>query len=149
MGQQQLLLIILVTILCGIATVVAITVFDDSATKLNNDAVRQDLLTIAASVQSYKMKPVMLGGGGGSFDGFTLAKIAFPAEEMTPDGLHARNANGVYHVHSVTSEEIGLWGEPTMEVGGPIDINTLVSDSDYFDLTISGDTVIWTNMPGE
>ena len=147
MGQQQLLLVILVTILVGIATVIAITVFSDSSTKLNNDAVRQDLIAISASVQTYFMKPEMLGGGGGTFDDFTLVKIAFPGDEFSPDGLHARNSNGVYHVYSVSTTEIGLWGEPLMEVGGPIDITTLVSDEDYFDVTIRKDTLIWNNAP--
>lgn len=147
MGQQQLLLVILVTILVGIATVVAINIFGDASNKMNNDAVRQDLIAISASVQSYLLKPPMLGGGGGSFDGFTFQKIAFPAEEISADGLHARNANGVYHVYNVSSTEIGLWGEPMMEVGGPVDISTLVSDSDYYDMTVSKDTVIWNNTP--
>lgn len=147
MGQQQLLLVILVTVLVGIATVIAITVFGDASNSLNNDAVRQDLIAISASVQSYVQKPPMLGGGGGSFDGFTFHKIGFPADEISEDGLHARNANGVYHVHNVTSSEVGLWGEPMMEVGGPIDISTLVSDSDYFDLLVTKDNITWVNTP--
>ncbi|MCP9291966.1 MULTISPECIES: hypothetical protein [Gracilimonas] len=147
MGQQQLLLVILVAVLVGIATVIAITVFGDASNSMNNDAVRQDLITISASVQSYVQKPPMLGGGGGSFDGFTFHKIAFPADEISEDGLHARNANGVYHVYSVTPTEVGLWGEPMMEVGGPVDISTLVSDSDYFDLVVSKDDIVWTNTP--
>ena len=147
MGQQQLLLVILVTVLVGIATVVAITVFDDASNSLNNDAVRQDLIAISASVQSYLQKPPMLGGGGGSFEGFTFDKIAFPAEEISDDGLHARNANGVYHIYSVSPTEVGLWGEPMMEVGGPIDISSLVSDSDYFDLVVTKDNITWNNTP--
>lgn len=147
MGQQQLLLVILVVILVGIATVIAIAVFGDASGSLNNDAVRQDLVSISASVQAYLQKPTMLGGGGGSFEGFDFNKIAFPAEEISDDGMHARNANGVYHIYSVTATEIGLWGEPMMEVGGPVDITSLVSDSDYYDLVVSKNDIVWENTP--
>lgn len=40
MGQQQLLLVILVTIIVGIATVVAINTFSSAADSANLDAVR-------------------------------------------------------------------------------------------------------------
>ncbi|MDZ7806938.1 MAG: hypothetical protein U5K71_07465 [Gracilimonas sp.] len=53
MGQQQLLLVILVTIIVGIATVVAINTFGSAADSANLDAVRQDVATIAASAQGY------------------------------------------------------------------------------------------------
>ncbi|MFD2533286.1 hypothetical protein [Gracilimonas halophila] len=147
MGQQQLLLVILVVVLVGIATVIAITVFGDASSSLNNDAVRQDLITISASVQSYLQKPPMMGGGGGSFEGFDFTKIAFPAEEISDDGMHARNANGVYHIFSVSSTEVGLWGEPMMEVGGPVDISSLVSDSDYYELIVTKNDISWSNTP--
>lgn len=147
MGQQQLLLVILVVVLVGIATVIAISVFGTASSSLNNDAVRQDLVSISASVQGYLQKPPMLGGGGGSFEGFDFNKIGFPADEISEDGMHARNANGVYHIYNVTPTEIGLWGEPMMEVGGPVDISSLVSDSDYFDLIVTKNDISWENIP--
>ena len=147
MGQQQLLLVILVTILVGIATVIAINVFGEASNSMNNDAVRQDLVAISVNVQSYLQKPPMLGGGGGSFEDFDFTKIAFPAEEISDDGMHARNANGVYHIYNVTPTEVGLWGEPMMEVGAPVDISSLVSDSDYYDLIVTKDDITWNNTP--
>ena len=68
MGQQQLLLVILVTILVGIATVVAINVFGDAAIQANRDAVRQDLLTASAQAQAIWARPNALGGVQGEFD---------------------------------------------------------------------------------
>jgi Tfp pilus assembly protein PilE len=79
MGQQQLLLVILVTIIVGIATVVAINTFGAAADSANVDAVRQDLASIAAAAQGYYMKPEMLGGGGRTFEGITFNDIAFGA----------------------------------------------------------------------
>ncbi|HYX08702.1 MAG TPA: hypothetical protein VE912_18365, partial [Bacteroidales bacterium] len=62
MGQQQLLLVILVTIIVGVATVVALNVFGNSASNANLDAARQDVLQIATSAQGWYIKPNMMGG---------------------------------------------------------------------------------------
>lgn len=67
MGQQQLLLVILVTILVGIATVVAINVFGTAAEEANRDAVRQDMLTAAAQAQAIHARPQALDGAGRDF----------------------------------------------------------------------------------
>jgi len=91
MGQQQLLLTILVTIIVGIASVVAINTFSSAADSANLDAVRQDLAQIASSSQAYYIKPTMLGGGGNSF-----ATITFPADSIRSGSLQADNPNGQY-----------------------------------------------------
>jgi type II secretory pathway pseudopilin PulG len=96
MGQQQLLLVILVTIIVGIATVVAINTFGAAADSANIDAVRQDVAQIAAAAQGYYMKPEMLGGGGRSFADITFNDIAFAASGISNDGTTAINENGIY-----------------------------------------------------
>ncbi|WP_018127777.1 hypothetical protein [Balneola vulgaris] len=145
MGQQQLLLIILVTIICGIATVVAINTFNSANDQANKDAVRADLAALASSAQGYFMKPEMLGGGGNSFTGFTFRSVAFPIDQITDDGLHVRNANGTYHVWSVSADSIGIYGEPITELEGSVDITSLVSDSDFFSISIKKDGITWLN----
>ena len=71
MGQQQLLLIILGVIVVGIAVAVGITMFNDSATSANRDAVTNDLINLASRAQQYYRRPTALGGGGGSFAGLS------------------------------------------------------------------------------
>ena len=95
MGQQQLLLVILVTIIVGIATVVAINTFGSAADSANVDAVRQDLASIAAAAQGYYMKPEMLGGGSRSFGGLDFEGMAVPGE-VDGTGLILTNENGTY-----------------------------------------------------
>jgi Tfp pilus assembly protein PilE len=95
MGQQQLLLVILVTIIVGIATVVAINTFSSAADTANIDAVNQDIASIAAAAQGYYMKPEMMGGGGNSFDGIDFTKIANPGTIGSSTTI-AYNANGTY-----------------------------------------------------
>ena len=100
MGQQQLLLVILVTIIVGIATVVAINTFSSAADSANLDAVRQDLASIASSAQGYYMKPSMLGGGGNEFTDASWTNIgAIPCNLEQDDGTaynNCVNENGTY-----------------------------------------------------
>ena len=106
MGQQQLLLVILVTILVGIATVVAINVFGTAAEQGNRDAVRQDLLTASAGAQAIWARPASLAGVGGNFADtqvsnrqfFRLLGIpgSFTVEGETVSENEIGNENGTY-----------------------------------------------------
>src|SRR5690554_6892767 len=100
MGQQQLLLIILVAITVGIATVIAITTFSSAADAANRDAVRQDMTNIASSAHGYYMKPIFLGGGGKSFTGITFKDISFPSDGINSAGNVAQNQNGRYEIEA-------------------------------------------------
>ncbi len=97
MGQQQLLLVILVTIIVGIATVVAINTFSSAADSATLDSVRQDLTSISSSAQSYYLKPEMLGGGGRDFDGLTFNNITFSGNAS--DAYTATNEYGTYVIN--------------------------------------------------
>lgn len=89
MGQQQLLLVILVTILVGIAAVVAIDTMQEARSNSNETAVRQDILMILNDAQIYYQKPEMVGGGSNSFDGISQQNIL----SIKPD-----NENGSYEI---------------------------------------------------
>ncbi len=103
MGQQQLLLVILVTIIVGVATVVAINVFGTSAINANKDAVRQDMLTIGSQAQGWYMKPTMMGGGGGSFQNITFDNMGFGySQKISP--TEVKNANGTYTIKVVNNK---------------------------------------------
>lgn len=123
MGQQQLLLIILVTIIVGIATVVAITTFSETQKSVNRDAVRQDLASIASAAQSYYNKPRMLGGGGGTFTGLTLADISFAMDTSNAAGTIARNANGIFYIVNVSAQTFVIDGDPKSDVTGSQDLD--------------------------
>jgi len=121
MGQQQLLLVILVTILVGIATVVAINTFGSSNVNANRDAVRNDIAAIATAAQAWYIKPGMLGGGNNSFDGSTMnpagsgltfRQIGFAAETISEDGLTATNLNGTYEL-TIAAQSITVVATPS------------------------------------
>ena len=114
MGQQQLLLVILVTILVGIATVVAINTFGSSNINANRDAVRNDVAAIAASAQSWYIKPTMLGGGGNAFTGLTDFEMIGYRTTVTTDAANVfKNANGVYTLSVTDASTLSIVAIPT------------------------------------
>ena len=123
MGQQQLLLVILVTIVVGIATVVALNIFGTSAEQANHDAVRQDLAQIATSAQGWYIKPAMLGGGDNSFANVDFRKVTFPGtigadEAGDPDPMISTNMNGTYIIQDgANATEFRVRGYPSSQEG--------------------------------
>lgn len=75
MGSQQLLLIVLGVIIVGVAVAAGIAIFGGNADQANRDAISQDVLRMASTAQGYYRKPKLLGGGGQSFTGITLAAL--------------------------------------------------------------------------
>ena len=75
MGQQQLLIVILVTIVVGIATIVAVNTFQQSHESANMDAVRQDILMAHAQSKSFFLKSTSMGGGNGSYTNITIDEL--------------------------------------------------------------------------
>ncbi|HEX6982257.1 MAG TPA: hypothetical protein VF181_05810 [Balneolaceae bacterium] len=114
MGQQQLLLVILVTIIVGIATVVGINIFGASAASANRDAVRQDILMIASSAQSWHLMPKMMGGGGNTFTGLNFHNFSFPADQINSDGSIAINLNGLYEL-TVSADQFTITAHPSSD----------------------------------
>lgn len=145
MGQQQLLLVILVTIIVGIATVVAINIFGSSATQANEDAVRQDMATIGTMAQAWYARPAMLGGGGRSYavdptadpvvPAVTFAAIGFPCDEENPT-ITCTNANGVYTISNPTTLEFVLEGDPN---ASEVVFTSTVGASGTFNITVKTD----------
>jgi len=89
MGQQQLLITILVTIIIGVATVIAINTMRSSRADANKASVRQDILMVLNDAQIYYRKSKMMGGGGNSFDGISPNNIV---------SLDPENENGTYTI---------------------------------------------------
>ena len=80
MGQQQLLLLILSSIVVSIAVYTGVRLFETHNQEQNRDRLQTELMHIYVLANEYKMKPVSLGGGGGSYNGFELP-MAFAHEE--------------------------------------------------------------------
>ena len=90
MGQQQLLLIVLGVIIVGIAVVVGINLFNANAEESAKDTIASEATNLGAMCLQYFKKPLALGGGGNSFDGF----VTPPALATTTSGTYAVTPNG-------------------------------------------------------
>ena len=99
MGQQQLLLIVLGTIIVGVAVVVGINMFTTGAINSERDALILDINTVAASAASYWRKPAALGGGARSFVGIS---------DITSFGSDSSTMNGNFVMSSVTANQFVL-----------------------------------------
>ena len=86
MGQQQLLLIVLGTIIVGVAVVVGINMFTTGAINAEREALLLDVNNIASNAIAYWRKPAALGGGARSYVDITLALM----------GANASNINGAF-----------------------------------------------------
>ncbi|MCX7875278.1 MAG: hypothetical protein N2321_03805 [Melioribacteraceae bacterium] len=73
MGQQQLLLILLGTLIVGVAIFVGINLFKSNAIESKRSIITNELVNLAAMAQNYYLKPLALGGGGRKFTGWSIA----------------------------------------------------------------------------
>ncbi|MEX2573312.1 MAG: hypothetical protein WD317_03405 [Balneolaceae bacterium] len=132
MGQQQLLLVILVTIIVGIATVVAINTFGSAADSANIDAVNNDIATLASAAQSHYMRPEILGGGGRTFTDLTFIGLSFPSVGISSTGLAAENENGRYVIETAL-ESFTITAYPASNSGytpGEVDEDGVLTPGD-------------------
>ena len=125
MGQQQLLLIVLGTIIVGVAVIVGINMFTTGAVNAERDALLQDVNNIASSAASYWRKPAVLGGGARDFTGVTSV-VTFGADSSNANGVFTMNVTsatqftltatgsneGVIIVATITQQ--GVSGTPTI-----------------------------------
>lgn len=113
MGQQQLLLIILVTVIVGIATVVAINVFGTSLVESNRDAIRKDLFIAGTNVQQIWARPLAINGTANDFNNLNNEQLLSRLNIIgNYENSVIENENGIYSLVSVGTSEIRLVSEP-------------------------------------
>lgn len=132
MGQQQLLLLILAAVIVGVAITLGINMFAQNSAQANQEAVVQDVLTIASRAQAWYRRPVQMGGGGRDWTangGVSLAKLNFPNS----------NANGGYTL-SAQPDELTITGTG-VESGDadpdPLVITAVISPDSVESMTIN------------
>jgi hypothetical protein len=136
MGQQQLLLVILVTIIVGIATVVAINIFGTAADQANRDAVRQDLMAAAVQAQGVWARPAMMNGADRDFQtyvsnnsvGELLELLNIPSNTFDGSSGTLENENGSYVLAQPgAADELQITATPSS--GGDAIIMNLTRDN--------------------
>lgn len=102
MGQQQLLIVVLVTILIGIATIVAISTLEDARIQSNQELIRQKMVEAGNLAQAYYRKSSMMGGGSRSFSNIDLEIV-----ELASDSTIA-----TFSLESITAQSFDIVAEP-------------------------------------
>jgi hypothetical protein len=74
MGQQQIFLILLSTIVVGVAIAIGITMFSAAATEINRDEIVSTLNSLGSMAQEYYLTPTSFGGGGKKYKGWKIPK---------------------------------------------------------------------------
>jgi hypothetical protein len=100
MGQNQLLLVILGTMLIGVAVYVGVSMFSANTVEATRNAIIIDLGTFAAKANAYYWKSATQAGGGKSFNGITLGQV-FPMKE---------NLNARYFIEAVQDDQCTITG---------------------------------------
>jgi hypothetical protein len=83
MGQQQILMIILGVIIVGIAIAVGIAQFGSGSISSSKDALVNDLNNLSINAFQYKSLPRSMGGGSGSYVGYTIPQKLRTNEDGT------------------------------------------------------------------
>ncbi len=110
MGQQQLLLIVLGVILVGVAVILGIQYFSVGAEEGAKDEITAHKLTVGANAQQWYRKPAAMGGGGGTFVGFT---------DHWTNNLQSlwSSTNGEYEPSDEGATSIVITGTPKTNLG--------------------------------
>ena len=103
MGQQQLLLLVLATVIVGLATVAGIQAFEQGSKRANQDALTQTAVKIASDAQANLQEPEALGGAGAdvvpddleSGEMPSLSSLGYKTDD-TSNQSHT-GGTGIYH----------------------------------------------------
>lgn len=133
MGQQQLLLLVVTTVIVGLALIIGVEVFGSSMAKANEDSVRKDIIEISSRLQQYYRTPQELGGGGYNFaSSLTFNNIGYYDDGVSGTGYE--NANGTYTI-SVSGSVVTIEG--TGNEAGTTLTYTLTANSTLRKLTLA------------
>ena len=77
MGQQQLLLLVLSTVIVGLATVAGIQAFSENQEQAAQDAITQRAITVIQDLKGGMSKPAQLGGITGTGKKSALKRVGY------------------------------------------------------------------------
>ena len=105
MGQQQLFLVLLSTVVVGIALVMGITMYNENARAASQSDVSDALMTIAARAQGWYRRPEQIGGGARSFAAIDWAKINFDSATTSGTFQISNRQQESFQVTGISKED--------------------------------------------
>ena len=122
MGQQQLILLVLATVIVGLAIVVGIAAFTQGGDRANADAMIQDAVTIASDIQSTIKKPQPFGGVE-NFANITFGALGYPAVGNGDIDDRYTNGNGEFVLSLIGTEGVLIEGFSTSDPNITVDLD--------------------------
>ena len=136
MGQQQLLLLVLSTVIVGLATVAGIQAFSEGQTQATQDALTQRGISIGQDISAALNKPDQLGG---------ISQTSSEEQIAAAAGLDAdANGNGIPADGAGDEADCDITDTDTIEItcaenGSTTDGNTSSSSQDNQTVTVETD----------
>jgi type II secretory pathway pseudopilin PulG len=120
MGQQQLLLLVLATVIVGLATVAGINAFEQNQKQASADAMTQEAMRIASDIQAYALKPEQMGGlasdkslGDINFDNLGQYNVSGSGPYEGPNGDYEINGSASSDACPNGGGDLNVLGENT------------------------------------
>lgn len=136
MGQQQLLLLVLAAVIVGLAVVTGINMFGANALQANEDAIRNDLVSLAGEAQAWYRRPAALGGGGNDFQTITAWT------QLNHAGTTSfANANATYTFNATAPNAFSIIGTSVQNHDNDATLLTLTATVTPNNVTIGVTTV--------
>ena len=103
MGQQQLLLLVLSTVIVGLATVAGIQAFSENQAQANRDALIQRANSLGAEILAAHNKPTQLGGIDLSSADSSAVKDAIGIQTDENEAIDAGGASNAWCIITTSS----------------------------------------------
>ena len=116
MGQQQLLLLILGVIIVGLAIAVGLSLFSAQSIQSNKDAIINDLNNLGAYCYQFKIRPLSMGGGSGSYANCTLPSKMSSNDNATY-ALSNKSANAIT-IKGTNANDIAAYVQGALDANG-------------------------------
>jgi len=118
LGQQQLLVLVLSTVIVALAIIVGAQAFRENAKKADEDALRGDLILFASDAQMWKVRPNAFGGGASSigWTDFGFEAIGYTTGDngyltAVAGSENYENLNGIYTLIRIDSSKLIICGQ--------------------------------------
>ena len=102
MGQQQLILILLAIMVIGVAIAAGLGLFSSNTAEQNKLAIINDLSNLKSMAYKFRIRPVTMAGGAGSYVGFTMPSKLMSNENANYTMTIAANEITVVAISYVT-----------------------------------------------
>ncbi len=110
MGQQQMLILVLVAVIVGIAIIAGLKIYSRHEVRMNWDRLIEEVMEISTDAQEWKQRPEIFGGSldankedEDNFEGVQFLDLIYARDDIYGSNFECYNSmNGVYMLEGTT-----------------------------------------------